>query len=140
MMLKSKMRARMNGEHASGSTSSIINTLYSSGPFLVETKKHNRRAAEEEKAKRQENSSPPHSSQTIFPTTSTLPIPTLSSIQKFQQYADTPQWWQIIFNLNAPIQYINMNGKNGKSLSQKRSENEYEIYQTKKSGTKVLLL
>jgi len=50
MMLKSKMRPRLNGEHAAGTTSTTINTLYSSGPFLVETKKYNREAAVEEKA------------------------------------------------------------------------------------------
>lgn len=37
-----------------------------------------------------------------------------------------PQWWQIILNVSAPIQCINMNGKNGGA-----GGDEYEIYQTK---------
>jgi hypothetical protein len=49
-MLKRKMRPRVNGEQAVGTTSTTINTLYSSGPFLDETKEHNRWAAVEEKA------------------------------------------------------------------------------------------
>lgn len=70
------MRPRLNGEHAAGTTSTTINTLYSSGPFLVETKKYNRGAAVEEKAQWQENSSLLHP---LFPTTAFLSLLLLHS-------------------------------------------------------------
>lgn len=108
MMLKSKIRPRLNGEHAAATISTTINILYSTGPFLVETKKHNRWAAVEEKgtAARKFLSSPPP----YFPPQ--LSHPYICSIQQYQQYKDISQWWQIIFNLNIPIQWINMKGEN----------------------------